>query len=422
MAYDLRAERDNEVHNSTRIIAKLPFHDALSTAVGKNPQDPRCSTVLRVEASGIDADAPHTAIRGIGGGDGPGIVGHGGFDSAGVIGVGGQPHGTGILGLTGELTGEPMPAKGEHAGVRGFSKTGFGVDAASDQHIAVRATSTHSYAIFAIGWGGASPTIFARSDKHNAIEADSRNKDGILARSVLGAGVHGIANQSDGHLGNGPGVLGEAAYGIGVKGEGGEAGVQGHSDGRVGVYGHSRLGPGMRAASDEGNGLEAKGQRYAAILGENDGPFPQCVGVVGKSTIGMGGEFRGGAIGVFGQSNVGLGGEFQGGAAQIRLVPSDQIGSPTGNNHQKGELFLDQNADLFICVKGAPSPQWKRVNWSETGTKPFRRIHPVSSMENGKISVLSMSDLPIAADFFHEIFAMPDWNWRHGTDRGQAFA
>lgn len=357
MAFDLVAERDNVVHNSTRVFADSPFHDGLSADVGNNAHDPRCSTVFRVEIGAVDGGLPsHVAIRGIGHGPAPGIVGHGGHDAPGVMGVGGGNFGSGVVGVTKEMTAAPLTGylngvgvigqseSRNTIGVMGDSKFGtgvrassygsFGVDAFSDQHVGVRAQSQDSYAIYATNDNGKVPAVYAESQEQNAIEGYSRKQSGILGRSVFGAGVHGLANQVDGALGNGSGVLGEATVGTGVEGK---------SDGSAGVLGRSRYGAGVSAVSDEGNGLEAKGQRYAAILAVNSGPFNQSVGVVGKSVVG-------------------LGGEFAGGAAQIRLIPSAHIGAPTDIGHQKGELFLDANADLFICVQGPPIPVWKRVS------------------------------------------------------------
>jgi hypothetical protein len=58
----------------------------------------------------------------------------------------------------------------------------------------------------------------------------------------------------------------------------------------------------------------------------------------------------------------GYGGQFKGGRAQLKLVPSSRTGRHRGGTHSKGELYMDSNAALFVCVKGGTPGRWKKVS------------------------------------------------------------
>ena len=49
-----------------------------------------------------------------------------------------------------------------------------------------------------------------------------------------------------------------------------------------------------------------------------------------------------------GSSVSGYGGHFSGGKAQVRLVPASTAGKPTMGSHQKGELYMDSAATLWV--------------------------------------------------------------------------
>jgi hypothetical protein len=58
-------------------------------------------------------------------------------------------------------------------------------------------------------------------------------------------------------------------------------------------------------------------------------------------------------VGVHGEHfGSGYGGQFKGGRAQLRFVHSTRTGRPKGGTHAKGELFMDSDARLFVCVGG----------------------------------------------------------------------
>jgi hypothetical protein len=134
----------------------------------------------------------------------------------------------------------------------------------------------------------------------------------------------------------GPGVLGKNTFGgVGVRGEG-LTGVLGDTSGATaqGVYGNN---------SSAGDG----------ILGDSS----SGTGIRGRSFSGARGAVEGQHLGN------GYGGLFPGGKAQLRLVPEDRSGRP-GGAHSKGEIYMDTNAALFVCVRGGTPGRWRNVSTS----------------------------------------------------------
>jgi predicted PolB exonuclease-like 3'-5' exonuclease len=43
------------------------------------------------------------------------------------------------------------------------------------------------------------------------------------------------------------------------------------------------------------------------------------------------------------------------------LVPGTTVGRPTTGQHNKGEIFLDQEGTLFVCVADGTPGTWRRV-------------------------------------------------------------
>jgi len=62
------------------------------------------------------------------------------------------------------------------------------------------------------------------------------------------------------------------------------------------------------------------------------------------------------AHGVRGDGNVlGVGGYFRGGRAQVQIIPNGGAGAPTTGPHFAGDLYMDGNAVIWICiVTGTP--------------------------------------------------------------------
>jgi hypothetical protein len=81
----------------------------------------------------------------------------------------------------------------------------------------------------------------------------------------------------------------------------------------------------------------------------------------GTSGYGLAGDGKGaGSAGVLGRNPSGYGGRFEGGKAQFLLIPGASPGPPTGA-HTKGEIYLDSAAALWVCVKGGPDSEWRKV-------------------------------------------------------------
>lgn len=136
---------------------------------------------------------------------------------------------------------------------------------------------------------------------------------------------------------NVPAVSGKHTFGgIGVRGEG-LYGIMGQSSGATGqgVHGNN---------STAGDGVLGDSQGGAAIRGRSFGP----------TGAGVHGEHFGG----------GYGGLFKGGKSQLRLGPSGRTGRPRGGTHSKGEIYMDSNAALFVCVKGGSPGRWRKVSTS----------------------------------------------------------
>ena len=82
----------------------------------------------------------------------------------------------------------------------------------------------------------------------------------------------------------------------------------------------------------------------------------QHIGVVG-----------GGGIGVYGYGT--FGGYFSGDHAGISLEPQSFAGPPTANSYTKGDIFVDTNGVLFLCVADGTPGTWIKV--SHGGYRPL---------------------------------------------------
>ena len=57
----------------------------------------------------------------------------------------------------------------------------------------------------------------------------------------------------------------------------------------------------------------------------------------------------------------GYGSVFSGGKAQLRLFAGSTSGRPTGS-HKRGEIYMDSNGALFVCVRGGTPGTWRKVS------------------------------------------------------------
>ncbi len=204
---------------------------------------------------------------------GPGVVGDGrGSNYAGVWGR--NPGGTGVQG-EGSTTAEV-------AGVRGLGKTGVWGSSAASGYSGVYGQHTGlGYGVVGDGRGGGSSGVLGRNPSGTGVRGESST---VGHAAVLGkhsnAGFDSI------------GVLGDTVDGVGVKGIGkngviGEAPTLGHAA----VYGRHIGSAGYGVVGDgTGNGAGVVGRNAAGIGVQGEGRN----GVHGKATSGYGGHFEGG--------------------------------------------------------------------------------------------------------------------------------
>jgi len=136
-----------------------------------------------------------------------------------------------------------------------------------------------------------------------------------------------------------PAIQGESnsPNGVGVSGAGWNGGTGISGVGRVGVF-----------------GITGSPDAWIGIWGRHTGNGP---GVAGDS---------GGGPGIVGNSTSGYGAEFNGGKAQLRLVPKSTAGRPKAGAHAKGEIYVDSNGAIFVCVKGGTPGTWRKVTTTAT--------------------------------------------------------
>jgi hypothetical protein len=194
-------------------------------------------------------------------------------------------------------------------------------------------SATAVHAISASGFGakgesGSYVGVGGYSTSYIGIFGKSTTDRGVAGTGPTG--VYGTSTDANGNLSNGIGVHGISAGGFGAKGESGSyVGVGGYSTSYIGIFGKSTTDRGVAGV----------------------GP----TGVYGASQDINGNMIAG--IGVHGVSNsAGRGGVFEGGAAQVQLVPSTAPTHPVLG--QAGDLFLDANHHLWLCLGGA---SWKQL-------------------------------------------------------------
>jgi hypothetical protein len=100
--------------------------------------------------------------------------------------------------------------------------------------------------------------------------------------------------------------------------------------------------------SINGSGLIAHSDSAFGVNGiSNSG-----TGVSGVSNSGMA---------VQGTSASGIGGQFAGGQAQLKLEPAGASGAPSSGAHAKGEIVLDLDAAVWVCVGNGTPGTWVRL-------------------------------------------------------------
>jgi hypothetical protein len=258
--------------------------------------------------------------------------------------------------------------------------------------------------------------VRGESNTSDGLGVRGEGPDGVFGKSstaggrgVVGEGKIGVFGKSS-DTPEGRGVVGEGGTGVfGASNLPGGAAVIGRHDGQTSPHGHGVRGEGdvgvlgissranfaAVAGDHTGAGFGVSGTAVAgttaAVLGRHQGP--DGTGVRGEGSTGVHGEGSPGVLGicstalnpgstplehhglvagvsgkitgigngpgVFGEGR--YGGEFKGGSAQLRLVPATTVGRPTTGFHSKGEIFMDSEATLFVCVANGTPGSWRRV-------------------------------------------------------------
>jgi hypothetical protein len=170
---------------------------------------------------------------------------------------------------------------------------------------------------------------------------------GLQGTGVEGFGPVGVLGAS----GKGNGGIGEVREGNTVAVLGRHKGPEGtgvRGEGTTGLFGQGKF-TGVQGNA-EGTGIKGEGK----------------IGVVGQGKlVGVSGICSDSAAGASGPGVRGVGhygGQFQGtSGAQLHLRPGTSVGRPTTDQHSKGEIFLDREATLFVCVADGTPGTWRRV-------------------------------------------------------------
>jgi hypothetical protein len=232
-----------------------------------------------------------------------------GFSDAGVVGDTNVDGGSGVVGVSSGGDGvDGFTSVNEFSGVAGFDDS-----------------------------PGGGKGVFGTSGKGTGVWGQTA--------ADLQSGVAGI----DSSTGGGYGVYGESTEGIGVYGTL-AAGVSGLLDGDVaGVVGDSYTSDGVIGLSSSSDGVSGvtSATNWSGVYGLD-------------SSVG-------GGHGVYGESTSGYGIKAQGGLAPILLSPSDSAGVPTSRLHSLGELYVDKNGVLYVCVAAGTPGTWVQVGAGPTG-------------------------------------------------------
>jgi hypothetical protein len=179
-------------------------------------------------------------------------------------------------------------------------------------------------------------------------------KLGGAAAAATVAGVlaaeHGTAHAAPTHA-DGVTLL-ETASGSGnvaIEGDGfsGAQGVIGTSDSSSGVQGGSGTSNGVYGTSNESYGVYGLSFDYVGVAGRSD----NFVGVQGV-----------------GYGTNGVGGWFSGIRANLNLGAASVPGAPTANMHWLGDVYLDSNGVLWVCVGTGTPGTWVRLTGVANGT------------------------------------------------------
>jgi hypothetical protein len=217
------------------------------------------------------------------------------------------------------------------------SASGMGVRAeAYNGGTAVHAESINGVGIYTVG-STALKAVAAALDKP---AIDAKGDDfAIKALSLSGIAVDAV--------GDDVAVQAMAPNAATGNARSGTIGVKANADTGVDATGKSS---GVKAFSSAGTGVMASG-KVRGIQAYADSPGSQGVYAFGDSD------------GV--RADGKIGGNFSGSMAPIRLQPAAAAGAPTTGTHTRGEMVVDSQGNLFLCMADSttstPAGTWKKV-------------------------------------------------------------
>jgi len=231
----------------------------------------------------------------------------GGAGGAGVFGLTLSPGAAGVFGANNGAQGAGVQGNGPEAGVSGWSDHGAGL----------RAHSNHGDACDAFAHDPAGNGVLAMNDATTAPAPGGAPKgNGILAVTTVpgAAGAFGANNH--------------ATLGVGVQGNGPEAGVSGFSETGAGLRAHSNHGDACDAFAHDpaGNGVLAMNDATSAPA---PGGAPKGNGILAVTTVP-------GAAGAFGANNhatLGVGVQGNGPESGVSGWSENGVGVLAQSNH-----------------------------------------------------------------------------------------
>jgi hypothetical protein len=212
----------------------------------------------------------------------------------------------------------------------------------------------------------ATSTTYLDCTAPNADSLYVTGASGVTAAGNDGPGLRGYGTNAEGVVGSGPtGVRGSGnQFGVVGESSGSGTGVQGRSRTGDALYGLTYQGRGAVAVSLDNYGVQAFSRNRSAVLAQSIAG----AGVISYTTSGAdpavlaendSGVADSTALLVFGHAGVGA--YLSGDRAPLRLALAQASGAPTSGDHLAGEIYLDSNADLFLCKASGSPGTWAQI-------------------------------------------------------------
>jgi hypothetical protein len=314
----------------------------------------------------------------------------GGGPTSGSYGVYGNGSSNGV-GMYGTSSGtdaiQGVTTANSHSGV-------FGQDNSASGGFGMYGTSNLGIGAFGITSGNGQSGVVGRDQSANGgygVQGVSVKGTGVYGTSAStapnaaavraeltstspGLGSAALLAKNDATNGNGFAVLASSGgTTVSATSSGGDAVVAmtTSSEGR-GVYAQAASGTAVVATGGVGltamgtNGDGAQGSTGTAtcsgVVGAYTGTDATGAGVKGTHAgAGSAGSFNSAkGTGVVGSSVAGRGAKFSGKLAQLSLKPGATAGQPTTGAHVAGDIFVDKNCNMYLCVVDGTPGTWKQ--------------------------------------------------------------